>query len=140
MAETDRGYPIFTGSMAPAGPVQMQQLAEAIDADVGDVAYDSGYISSSITFMNGFVLGTAINGFRPFAYRIVGKTLYINGLIRRPTAWAGGVHALTLPAFAWPARQTQSAEGYIDESGRLWLYGAGLADGQVNLTFIFGVS
>lgn len=30
---TPRGYPIFTGTLPPAGPAQMQQLAEAIDAD-----------------------------------------------------------------------------------------------------------
>lgn len=34
MATTDRGYPIFPTSSPPAGPVQMQQLAEAIDADI----------------------------------------------------------------------------------------------------------
>lgn len=34
MANTPRGYPVFTGGTAPAGPAQMQQLANAIDADV----------------------------------------------------------------------------------------------------------
>lgn len=34
MATTTRGYPIYTGGMVPAGPAQMQQLAESIDADV----------------------------------------------------------------------------------------------------------
>lgn len=34
MATTPRGYPLFTGGQSPAGPAQMQQLANAIDADV----------------------------------------------------------------------------------------------------------
>lgn len=34
MATTTRGYPLFTGGQAPAGPAQMAQLAEAIDADM----------------------------------------------------------------------------------------------------------
>lgn len=36
-APTPRGYPVFDGLTAPAGPSQMQQLAEAIDADVQSV-------------------------------------------------------------------------------------------------------
>lgn len=36
-APTPRGYPVFDGLQSPAGPAQMQQLAEAIDADVAGV-------------------------------------------------------------------------------------------------------
>lgn len=34
MPTTSRGYPIFTGGLPPAVPVHMQQLAEAINADL----------------------------------------------------------------------------------------------------------
>ena len=34
MATTTRGYPLFLGGQAPAIPTHLQQLAEAIDADV----------------------------------------------------------------------------------------------------------
>lgn len=37
MSPTPRGYPTFTGSLPPAGPTQMQQLAEAIDNDVSKI-------------------------------------------------------------------------------------------------------
>lgn len=45
MATTPRGYPIFTGAMPPAGPVQMQQLAEAIDADLSATVFDTGWMT-----------------------------------------------------------------------------------------------
>lgn len=52
MATTDRGYPIFSGGIAPAGPVQMQQIVEAIDADVEEVATPGAW--QPVTLQNGW--------------------------------------------------------------------------------------
>lgn len=137
MATTTRGYPIFTGGMAPAGPTQMQQLAEAIDADVTATMHDTGWITTGITFLDGFGVGTPVNGFRSIAYRRIGKSVWVNGLIKRSTAWAVGAVPLILPVGVQPSRQTTSTEGYVGEDGRLYLYLSGLAGGQVNLAFSF---
>lgn len=48
MPTTRRGYPYPTGAQAPAGPVQIQQLAEAVDADVNALLPRSGPVSGSV--------------------------------------------------------------------------------------------
>lgn len=140
MPNTPRGYPYPAGSMPPAGPSQMQSMAEAIDTDVQKVAGDTGYITTGIVWMNSFHTGTAINGFRPFAYRRVGIMGFVSGTVQRDTAWVGGAQPLTMPANMWPARQVPSTEGYMDEAGRIWLYAAGGAGGQAVLNFVYPVA
>ena len=61
MATTPRGYPIITGKMPPAGPSQMQQLAEAIDADL------SAAVGRWVKVGPPIVTGT-VTGISPTAY------------------------------------------------------------------------
>lgn len=48
MANTPRGYPIFTGLMPVAAPVQMQQLAETIDTDMTAVATPGAWTTANL--------------------------------------------------------------------------------------------
>ena len=133
MATTPRGYPIFTGSMPPAGPVQMQQLAEAVDADVASIAADTGWITTGITWQNSFAPASAVSGWRSFAYRRVGKLVQISGVVTRSTAWGVNTPALTLPPGLWPSRQVQSASTRVGEDGSVVSLAAGGANSPAAL-------
>lgn len=119
MPTTPRGYPIFTGSMPPAGPVQMQQLAEAIDADVTAVTSATEWSAEGVQWLNGFGPAIAVSGWQPFAYRRWGKFVSISGTVTRATAWTANTAALMMPAALRPSRQAQSSSCRMGEDGTM---------------------
>ncbi len=89
MATTTRGYPLFTGGQAPAIPTHLQQLSEAIDADMGAVATPGGWTTA--TLVNSWVPST---GYAVPRHRIDRGTVEVQG---RVTGGASGTEILVLP-------------------------------------------
>lgn len=109
MAETTRGYPIFAGGMSPAGPVQMQQLAEAIDADVTTTKAEltTAYKDADVVVNNRVstltdVTRVAIGATVPTAYAARGSGWQAPTLIRegKRRSLVGSFTNITNTAFA----------------------------------------
>lgn len=140
MATTTRGYPIFTGGMAPAGPTQMQQLAESIDADVTATTADTGWINATLT--SGWVnFGGA---YRTAQYRRKAGIVYLRGEIKSGTTFGT---VLTLPVGFRPAAfdtytvtgNTSANSLEIGPSGAVVAGAAGLTAARQSLTLQFPV-
>lgn len=114
MANTTRGYPLFVGGQAPSIPSHMQQLAEAIDADV--TALEAG-TKPSLTFATGWT-ASSVRATKNGASVVVSGTAAFTGSIPVGTHTIGSLPA-GIPAP--PSPVFLPLTGYI--AGHALLYG-----------------
>jgi hypothetical protein len=75
-----RGYPFPTVADETDVPNDMEQLAEAVDRDVTELTYDTGWMD--VEFVNNFVAG-----FEGARYRRKADVVYVQIMAIRDAAW-----------------------------------------------------